>query len=83
MKNLFLVALALSVLHGAAAVDPACPSLVITGFMGGDNLSRIYGVAPSVILMDSSATSVPYVLVALITTANVPRSNGFPLMNPV
>lgn len=31
MKKLFMMALALSMLHGSAAADSACPSLVITG----------------------------------------------------
>jgi len=54
MKKLFLIALALSMLHEVAAADSSCPSLVITGHpsyppvaWGSD--SEIVGAAPEMV----------------------------------
>jgi polar amino acid transport system substrate-binding protein len=54
MKIFLLLALALSMLHGSAAADPACPSLVITGHpsyppvaWGSDG--EIVGAAPEMV----------------------------------
>jgi polar amino acid transport system substrate-binding protein len=54
MKNLFLMALALSMLNGAAAADSSCPSLVITGHpsyppVAWGSGGEIVGAAPDMV----------------------------------
>jgi polar amino acid transport system substrate-binding protein len=54
MKKLFLMALALSMLQGAAAADSACPSLVITGHpsyppVAWGSGGEIVGAAPEMV----------------------------------